>query len=126
MIPIVRKYPFSLLIILTVIYLSFFKPPATPLDQVQNFDKLVHFSMYFGLAGVLWLEYMKSHKKNFRLKNIVFIAVVFPITFSGSIELLQEYCTTYRSGDWLDFTANSIGAITAGIVAYYFVKPRFF
>lgn len=36
---------------------------------------------------------------------------------SGVIEILQEYCTGgRRSGDWLDFAANSIGA-TVGAVA---------
>jgi len=40
------------------------------------------------------------------------------------VELLQEYCTTYRGGDWLDFAANSVGAILASLVAYYVVRPR--
>mgnify|MGYP000025902655 FL=1 len=34
---------------------------------------------------------------------------------SGLIELAQAYCTTDRSGDWLDLAANAIGAL-AGIV----------
>jgi len=38
--------------------------------------------------------------------------------------LLQEYCTTYRGGDWLDFAANTTGAILASLVAYYVVRPR--
>jgi VanZ family protein len=53
-------------------------------------------------------------------------AVIFPIVFSGCIELLQEYCTSYRGGDWLDFTANSVGVILAGVIAYFFVRPRYF
>ena len=28
---------------------------------------------------------------------------------SGVIELLQAYCTTNRSGEWLDFAANTTG-----------------
>lgn len=123
----IRKYPFSIAIILAVIYLSFFKPPKTSLDQVPNIDKLVHFCMYFGLSGMLWLEYMRSHKRTqFRIKHIFIGAVVFPIMFSGCIELLQQYCTTYRGGDWLDLTANSVGVTVAGIIAYFFVKPKFF
>jgi len=122
----IRNYPFSTFIILAVVYLSFFKPPQTPLDQVHDIDKLVHVCMYFGMSGVLWLEYMRSHRNQFRIKHVFIGAVLLPIAFSGCIELIQEYYTSYRGGDWLDFTANSIGVILAGGVAYYFVKPKFF
>ena len=42
----IKKYPISLFIILTVIYLSFFKPPKTDLSEIPNLDKLVHICMY--------------------------------------------------------------------------------
>lgn len=126
MINLIRKYPFSILIVLTVVYLSFFKPPSTPLDQISNIDKVVHVCMYFGMSGVFWLEYMRSHRSRFKFMHIFIGAVIFPIVFSGCIELLQEYCTSYRGGDWLDFTANSVGVILAGVIAYFFVRPRYF
>lgn len=53
----IKKYPISLFIILTVIYLSFFKPPKMDLDEIPNLDKLVHVCMYFGMSGMLWLEF---------------------------------------------------------------------
>ena len=34
-----------------------------------------------------------------------------PVAMSGLIELAQAYCTTNRSGDWLDLAANAIGAL---------------
>ena len=34
----IKKYPVSLLIILTVIYLSFFKPPTTDLSNFPYID----------------------------------------------------------------------------------------
>ena len=49
----IKKYPISLFIILTVIYLSFFKPPKTDLDEIPNLDKLVHVCMYFGMSGIV-------------------------------------------------------------------------
>ena len=52
----IKKYPISLFIILTVIYLSFFKPPKTDLNEIPNLDKLVHICMYFGMSGMLWLS----------------------------------------------------------------------
>ena len=48
----IKKYPISLFIILTVIYLSFFKPPKTDLSEIPNLDKLVHICMYFGMSGM--------------------------------------------------------------------------
>ena len=43
-----------------------------------------------------------------------------PVAMSGLIELVQAYCTTNRSGDWLDLAANAIGALS-GIVLGCFV-----
>ena len=53
----IKKYPVSLAVILTVIYLSFFKPPTTELGTIPNLDKVVHICMYFGMSGMLWLEF---------------------------------------------------------------------
>jgi hypothetical protein len=38
--------------------------------------------------------------------------------------LLQEYCTTYRGGDWMDFAANTTGAVLASLIGYFIVRPR--
>lgn len=53
----IKKYPVSLFIILAVIYLSFFKPPSTEISKIPNIDKIVHICMYFGMSGMLWLEF---------------------------------------------------------------------
>ncbi len=60
----IKKYPVSLLIILTVIYLSFFKPPTTELNRIPNVDKIVHICMYLGMSGMLWLEFLRAHRRN--------------------------------------------------------------
>ena len=57
----IKKYPVSLVIILAVIYLSFFKPPTTDLGTIPNLDKVVHICMYFGMSGMLWLEFLRAH-----------------------------------------------------------------
>lgn len=119
-----KKYPLSFVIIAAVLYLSLFKPPQTTLDEIPNLDKLIHVCMYFGLSGILWVEYLLKHKNKFRLDRIIVGAVIVPILFSGCIELIQQYCTTYRAGDWLDFTANSIGVLLAGFIGYFILRPR--
>ena len=48
-----------------------------------------------------------------------------PVLFSGVVELLQAYCTTYRGGDWWDFAANTAGALLASGVAQVVRKKAF-
>ena len=60
----IKKYPVSLFIILTVIYLSFFKPPSTEISKIPNIDKVVHICMYFGMSGMLWLEFLRAHRRD--------------------------------------------------------------
>nr|WP_303227895.1 VanZ family protein [Bacteroides intestinalis] len=120
----IRKYPVSLLIILTVIYLSFFKPPTTELSRIPNIDKIVHICMYLGMSGMLWLEFLRAHRRNDSpLWHAWVGAFVCPVLFSGMVELLQEYCTTYRGGDWLDFVANTTGAFIASMIGYFVLRP---
>ncbi|RHJ86731.1 VanZ family protein [Parabacteroides sp. AM08-6] len=120
-----KKYPVSLVMMLVIIYLSFFKPPTIEVGRIPGFDKIIHFCMYGGLSGMLWLEFLLNHR---RYDNVLWHAwigaVVCPIVMSGIIELLQEYCTTYRGGDWLDFAANTFGVAVATLIAYFIIRPR--
>ena len=58
----VRRYPISLFIITAILYLSFFKPPSTGISTIPHLDKVAHFCMYFGLSGMLWLEFIRNQK----------------------------------------------------------------
>ena len=92
-----KKYPISLTIILVVIYLSFFKPPSVEIGKIPGIDKVVHICMYAGLSGMLWIEFLRNHRKYDEVLWHAWIgAVLCPILMSGAIELLQEYCTSYR------------------------------
>ena len=120
----IKKYPVSLLIILTVVYLSFFKPPSTDLSRIPNIDKVAHMCMYLGMSGMLWVEFLRAHRRNdSSLWHAWVGAFVCPVLFSGMVELLQEYYTTYRGGDWMDFAANTTGALIASLASYYVLRP---
>lgn len=110
MISILKTYPLTLLTVAVICYLSFFTPPQTELDNISNIDKLVHTCMYGGLSIIIWWEYLRKHD-TICWKRFIPISVVSPIMMSGIIELLQAYCTTNRSGEWLDFAANSFGVV---------------
>lgn len=119
---ILKRYPLSLIIITAIIYLSFFKPPKTPLDTINNIDKLAHLVMYGGFCSVLWFEYFLTHLR-IRASKIFWGAIVGPIVFSGAIEILQESVTRYRGGDWYDFLFNSLGVLGAALFSIYVTKP---
>ncbi len=114
----VREYPLTVVLLIAIWYLSFFTPPHTPLDNVTMIDKWVHIAMYGGTCSVMWIEYLRKHRKGTIGKAKLFVlAWAAPIIMSGIIELLQEYCTNgRRSGDWLDLTANATGVTLAAVI----------
>ena len=116
-----KTYPLTLLTVAVICYLSFFTPPQTELDNISNIDKLVHTCMYGGLSIIIWWEYLRKHD-TICWKRFIPISVVFPIMMSGIIELLQAYCTTNRSGEWLDFAANSLGVVLAFIAGNFVLR----
>ena len=104
-----KKYPISLTIIAVVIYLSFFKPPSLEVGKIVGIDKVAHLRNHCKYDDVLWHAWIG--------------AVLCPVLMSGAIELLQEYCTTYRGGDWFDFLANICGVTLATLFSYFVLRP---
>jgi len=108
---IVRRYPLSLLCIALIWFLSltpFF--PETPFDNVQFIDKWTHLVMYGGTCGVIWWEYLRHHQQLNKRKLLLW-PLLGMIALGGVMELLQAYCTTTRSGEWLDFYADTVGVL---------------
>jgi len=119
-----RKYPFTCICIALIWILSltpFF--PETPLDNVIFIDKWAHFVMYGGTCGVMWIEYLRRHRRP-DYRKLFLWAFVAPIVMSGVIELLQEYCTTTRNGDWLDLLANTVGVTLGNVFGIIVSKIR--
>lgn len=110
----IRRHPISVILILVIWYLSLFTPPKTKLANVRFIDKWAHLLMYGSLAFVLWMEDWRVRKASPSMPRALALYIG-PVAMSGLIELAQAYCTTDRSGDWLDLAANAIGAL-AGIV----------
>lgn len=117
-----KKYPLSITVIGVIIYLSFFKPPQTSLNEIKNIDKLVHLCMYGGLTLVLWSEHLLQHSSIIR-KHLIAGGIICPIIMSGLIEIGQSYLTENRSGDWLDLLANILGVFLGSLFSYYVIYP---
>lgn len=113
-----KSYPVSCFYILVIWILCFATIPKTPLDNVTLIDKWVHIAMYGGTCGTIWLEYLRRHRgAGINKGKLFWLAWSAPVAMSGLIEILQATCTGgRRSGDWLDFAANSLGATLAAVV----------
>ena len=109
-----KRYPLSIIIIGVILFLSFFNPPETPLNEVTNIDKVLHFIMYFGFCTVLWFEYFRSHAQSSTMRLILW-AIIAPIVFSGLIEVGQQTLTPTRAADWRDLLFNALGCLAAAL-----------
>ncbi len=113
----IRHYTFTILITIAIILLSVIPiTESTPLDDVPFIDKWVHMVMYAGLSFVMWVD-MRCYK---RCPTVLPYAIIiaYSTLLGGILELVQTYCTTCRSGEWLDFLADSFGALICSVCCY--------
>ncbi len=113
-----RTYPISITTAIVILYLSFFTPPETQAAEIPFFDKIVHFCMYGGITSFLWLEHYWHHH-TIHWKHLRIGGILCPILMSGLIEIGQSTLTDNRSGEWMDFVANTLGVLTASVVWFY-------
>ncbi len=120
----IARYKFSILISLAIIVLSTIPiPEVKPLEDVPFFDKWVHFVMYGALSFAMWLD-ANHYRLPFGLKlsclscRFYLVMVIIPSALGGLMELVQAYLTTVRSGDFIDFLADIIGAVIGTVVCY--------
>ncbi len=121
-------YPLSAICVAAIWILCFCTPPRTPLDDVPLMDKWTHLVMYGGTCSVMWAETLRSRRPFPGMRRMLVYVWLCPVLMSGLIEILQAYCTGgRRSGDWLDFLANGIGAtlgFAVGCIAFRLMRRR--
>ena len=119
MLKIIKNYPLSLLCIALIWYLSiwFLPPEELKLPNINFMDKWTHFVMYGGTCSVIWWEYLRQHITLDKRKLFLW-AWLAPVLMGGLIELVQAYCTTNRSGEWLDFWADTIGVLLGNLLGW--------
>jgi VanZ family protein len=108
-----KNYYRSILVFLVILFLSTISGDNVPggsLFQIPNFDKIVHLLMYLSLAVIIGYDILKNNVK-FSIQKTMIIVILMTILYGGLLELVQEYLTTTRSGDWMDFLFNSLGVI---------------
>lgn len=111
------KYHKTILVTATIIFLSLVNVQKITPDDLplfKNFDKVVHFLMYFGITSIFLLEsYYAGTKINYKISIRLDL---FPLFLGGSMEILQSLLTPNRSGDWIDLLFNMTGIAVASIV----------
>ncbi|WP_245893559.1 VanZ family protein [Polaribacter butkevichii] len=73
-------------------------------ESFNNIDKVYHLSAYFALS-ICWL--FSFYKK----KSLKYVIVISCIIFGIIIEVLQATLTVYRTGDYKDVLANTLGIL---------------
>src|SRR5438477_10979216 len=75
--------------------------------ELLSFDKFVHAGIFFVEQVLLMRAFAHLNKKMF----YGVLALLFCMAYGGSLELMQFYVFSSRSGDVFDFIANSSGAL---------------
>lgn len=119
-----RRYPITLLLAVGIVFLSLLPIPDLKVGvEVPLADKWTHMLMYGVLTLVIWFEYRRSHQDLGKGRLLLF-AFLAPIAMGGLLELAQSYLTTCRSGEWLDFAANTIGICCGTVLGLLIRVPK--
>ena len=105
---------------IAIALLSLWEHPTLPPLVLRWSDKTWHTLMYVVQAVALLLPLALEGAKREGLWKHYAGAWVLTVGYGGLMEVLQATCTRTRTGDWIDFVADIIGAsIGLVLVAIY-------
>ena len=99
----------AICITICIAYLSLIKAPKSEINFGHT-DKVYHVFAYFTLA-ICWL--FSFYKK----PTVKYYIVIACIIYGIIIEVMQHTLTLYRTGDYKDVLANTLG-ITLGLLVF--------
>lgn len=106
----------ALLWALFIFVLSTLPAQAIPDVKIKNLDKVIHFFLYACLCFFLITGLIKQTKfSTLRCFSCV-ASFFFCSVYGGLLELVQHYFILGRTGDWLDFFANSSSAFFVSVI----------
>lgn len=106
----------AIAVTISVLSLSLVRMPNTGVSIV-NIDKAYHGFAYFTLTIVWLLSFYKNPEKKY-------LITICCIIFGIIIEVLQNIITDYRTGEYLDVLANSIGCLLALFIFSLIFKKK--
>ena len=85
--------------------------PSNRLPSQEIPDKAIHFFIYFVLGLLLCFGFAKQVRWPRMRINAAWYAFGISLLYGVILELVQLLFIPSRSGEWLDFVANALGAI---------------
>ncbi len=105
------------IIILVLSSISGIKVQKLYSGDFQHMDKIIHFIMYFVFTFFLLDGIRNAKGRDFFHAREIFWALTISIFFGVFMEILQITFFVNRSGEILDFVANTLGSLTAALIS---------
>ena len=86
--------------------------------ELKSSDKILHILAYFTLSTVWFLALQKKMSNLYSRFTLIFSLVIYGII----LEVLQGGITNYRTGDFYDVIANTIGVLLAVLLINKFIS----
>jgi hypothetical protein len=81
--------------------------------NIPHFDKVLHAGI-FGVFAWLTARYLHFQKRvSITPKQVWWVSLGLAFAYGGITELLQYTLFDYRTGDWIDLGADTLGAAIA-------------
>lgn len=103
----------ALLSSLVVLILCLMPGHSLPKVGMINFDKVVHSILFGGLTLLFATGFYRQTTYDFLNRHYLASAFVLCTLYGGLLEIAQATFAIKRSGDWLDFLFDGLGALTA-------------
>ncbi len=88
------------------------------LPLIPHLDKLIHAVMFGGLAGAIAFDWQRAHRDRNVKGRVMAVICLICLALGVADEIAQTFLTKVRSGEALDFVAD-----TAGIAVAFFAAP---
>ena len=86
--------------------------------EIKSSDKILHILAYFTLSTVWFLALQKKMSNLYSRLFLIFTLIIYGII----LEVLQGGITNYRTGDFYDVIANTIGVLLAVLLINKFIS----
>jgi hypothetical protein len=94
-----------------IVYFSLMPGNEVPEVLTEINDKLVHATIYFTSAGLIYLGFIRYNFSNAITSLALWSNIAICILGGAVIEVLQYFWVANRNGDWQDFLANALGSL---------------
>jgi VanZ family protein len=97
--------------------------PDTSFIKIPNFDKLVHFGLFFIFVFLLLRGFAKQFHFPLLKKYALLFSLLIGIAYGGLTEILQGTVFIERTCDFYDFLADTVGCVL-GMTFFLLLKGK--